>query len=156
MLIYALPAQMWVLVFAQILFRTAYAVVSLPYAALSAQISRDSSDRTVIAGLRMLFGTLAAVSVTLGTPSIALHLTGDALSPRGFLIAAAVFAVVATPLLAVVAMGTRGSHLPQPATTDPSIAACIAVLVRNRAFVTLNLASAAIVVATTFVGQSVL
>ncbi|MEG3125453.1 MFS transporter [Sphingomonas sp. GB1N7] len=155
-LVYALPAQIWMLVFAQMLFRTAYAVVNVPYAALSARISLDSRDRTLIAGLRMLFGTLAAVAVTMGTPWIALRLTGDALSPQGFLIAATVFAVIATPLLAIVATSMRDTQAPQPDATDPSIATCIAALVRNRAFVTLNLASAAIVVAIIFVGQSVL
>src|SRR5215211_2242435 len=42
-----------------LLFRTAYAAVNVPYLAMSARISSDSRDRAFVAGMRMLFGTLA-------------------------------------------------------------------------------------------------
>ena len=40
----------------QIAFRTLYAIVNIPYASWSARVSDDSRDRTILAGLRMLFG----------------------------------------------------------------------------------------------------
>jgi Na+/melibiose symporter-like transporter len=45
-----------------LLFRTAYAAVNVPYLAMTARISIDSRDRAFVAGMRMLFGTMAWVS----------------------------------------------------------------------------------------------
>ena len=54
----------WVLA-AHLLFRTAYAGVNVPYLAMSARISPDPGDRAFVAGLRMMFGTAASVTVAL-------------------------------------------------------------------------------------------
>ena len=62
---------------AHLLFRTAYAAVNVPYLAMSARISPDSGDRAFIAGLRMLFGTAAAVTVALSTVPVGRWLTGS-------------------------------------------------------------------------------
>ena len=56
---------------AHLLFRTAYAGVNVPYLAMSARISPDPGDRAFIAGLRMLFGTAAAVTVALARSPLA-------------------------------------------------------------------------------------
>ena len=50
---------------AHLLFRTAYAGVNVPYLAMTARISADPGDRAFVAGMRMLFGTAAAVTVAL-------------------------------------------------------------------------------------------
>ena len=52
---------------AHLLFRTAYAGVNVPYLAMTARISADGGDRSFVAGMRMLFGTGAAVVVALST-----------------------------------------------------------------------------------------
>ena len=41
--------------------------MNVPYLAMSARISPDSGDRAFVAGMRMLFGTAAAVTVALCT-----------------------------------------------------------------------------------------
>ena len=63
-------------------FRTAYAAVNVPYLAMSARIARTAGDRAFVAGMRMLFGTLAAITVALGTVPVGEWLTGTAIPPR--------------------------------------------------------------------------
>lgn len=46
---------------AHILFRTAYTIVGIPYISLSAEMTRSATERSKIAGARMLFALLAAM-----------------------------------------------------------------------------------------------
>ncbi len=62
---------------AHLLFRTAYAGVNVPYLAMTARISADAGDRAFVAGMRMLFGTAAAVTVALCTVPVGRWLTGS-------------------------------------------------------------------------------
>ena len=48
-----------------LLFRALYAFVNIPYSAMTARITGDSGQRALISGLRMLFGTAAALRQTL-------------------------------------------------------------------------------------------
>lgn len=140
---------------AQIGFRSAYALVNVPYAAWSARISDDSGDRATLAGFRMLFGTLAAVLVSLGTPWIGLRLTGNSTGHAGFLGAAVLSAAVATPILLSLAR-TAPEILPPVRENPPSLRDCWRTLACNRAFVTLNLAAASVGMAATLLNQSIL
>ncbi|GAA3696884.1 glycoside-pentoside-hexuronide family transporter [Sphingomonas cynarae] len=140
---------------AQLAFRALYALVNIPYAAWSVRISEDSRDRTVVAGARMLFGAGAATIVALGIPWIAERAGGSAISVEGYGAAAAVFALVATPLLLFVVAMTPEA-IPDVPALRPSIAHCVSALGRNRAFVTLNAAMAAAGIAATLLNQSVL
>lgn len=127
----------------QIVFRTLYALVNVPYAAWSARISEDSRDRATIAGLRMLFGAAAASLVALTMPQ------------AGHMITAGGYAAVAVPLLWVVAARSREVTPPSLPAPVP-IRACLSSLGRNRAFVTLNLSMAIAGIAAAIVNQSVL
>lgn len=132
----------WVLA-GQLLFRTLYAAVNLAYVALSARVSADSRDRALVAGLRMLAGTLAAMAVALGT------------APLGYLPAAIAAAALAAGVVGLV--GWRFVEAPLPsAPPPPSLRAALAGIARNRAFVTLAAAMAAMIVATGLTGASVL
>ena len=62
---------------AHLLFRTAYAGVNVPYLAMTARISPDAGDRAFVAGMRMLFGTAAAVVVALVHGPVGRWLTGS-------------------------------------------------------------------------------
>lgn len=141
---------------AQIAFRTLYALVNVPYVAWSARFSADSRDRTALAGLRMLFGTAAALIVAMGTPLIAQRLTGSATGARGFLGAAALYALVGTMVLLAVAARAREAAPERRAADHASIATCLRVLARNRAFLTLNAAAMAAGIAAALLNQSVL
>lgn len=139
---------------AHMVFRTAYALVNVPYLAMSARISSDSRDRSFVAGLRMLFGTLAAVAVALGTVPVGGWLMGSAVPAEAYLGAAALFAVVGTVILVVVGASYREAEI-APA-EHPSLGAALRSLLANRAFVTLNLAMMAMIVAVTVLNKSVL
>ncbi|MBR0551040.1 MFS transporter [Stakelama marina] len=138
------------------LFRTLYATVNVPYSALTTRISDNSRDRATISGLRMLFGTAAAGAVALFTPRIGLLFGQASESTGSFLTAAIIFALAATAILLMVAAKTP-ERLPVATTqTRHSLAVCARVLLRNRAFVTLNLAMVAIVIGVTILTKSVL
>ena len=141
---------------AQLLFRSLYALVNVPYAAWSARITTASSDRAAIAGLRMLFGTLAAAIVPLATARLSLALTNRPMSGPGFLAAAVVFALVATPLLIYVARRTPEGVATAAVGPAISLRRGLRVLVANRAFVTLCVAMVSIVLAATILSRSVL
>ena len=146
-----------VLLIAQFAFRSLYALVNIPYTAWSARISTDSRDRAAIAGLRMLFGTIAAIVVSLATERISVAVSGTRTSITGFLCAAGLFALIATPLLIYVAarspQGTGGRSAAAPATP---LLRGLAALATNRAFVTLCAAMTCIAIAATMLSRSVL
>ncbi len=140
----------------QILFRTLYATVNVPYAAWSARFSSDSRDRTTLAGVRMVFGTVAALVVTVGTPWIALRTTGDATGQSGFAAAAIVYGVVGSALLLTLTVFARESPAVQRSPTPLPLLTGLRLLLGNRAFVTLNLAAMVAGLAAALLTQSVL
>lgn len=138
-----------------LLFRTAYATVNVVYLAMTARISTDSRDRAFVAGLRMLFGTAAAVAVALGTAPVGGWLIGADVAADAYLGAALLFALVGTAVLMLVG-GTYRETPVAPFEKPASVGAALASLAANRAFVTLNLAMMAMIVAVTVLNKSVL
>jgi len=138
-----------------LLFRTAYAAVNVPYLAMSARISSDSRDRAFVAGMRMLFGTLAAIAVALGTVPVGEWLTGSRNPADAYLGAAMLFALIGAAILLLVGATFKEAVAPTPREPVPLQAALIS-LASNRAFVTLNLAMMAMIVAITILNKSVL
>ncbi len=148
----------WAIAFVTVghlLFRTAYAAANIPYLAMTARISLDSKDRAFVAGMRMFFGTMAWVTVASTTIPLGGWLSGSHVPAHAFLGAAAFFAVIATAILLLVGATYREDAMPVR-TAPPSLAASVASLVSNRAFVTLNLAMVAALVAVTVLNKSVL
>jgi sugar (glycoside-pentoside-hexuronide) transporter len=146
-------ALAWVLG-AHLLFRTAYAGVNVPYLAMSARISPDPGDRAFVAGLRMLFGTAAAVVVALCTVPVGRWLTGSN-AAQAYFGAAMLFAAAGALILILVGATYREgaeAHRPLP----PSVKAALLSLAGNRAFVALNAAMMAVIVAVTMLSKSVL
>jgi sugar (glycoside-pentoside-hexuronide) transporter len=139
---------------AHLLFRTAYAGVNVPYLAMTARISPDPGDRAFVAGTRMLFGTAAAVTVALCTVPVGRWLTGASLA-QAYFGAAVLFGTVAALILVLVGatyQENAQTHRPLPT----SVKAALASLMRNRAFVALNAAMMAMIVAITVLNKSVL
>ncbi|MBB3910994.1 MFS transporter [Sphingomonas desiccabilis] len=135
-------------------FRALYAFVNIPYSAMTARITGDSGQRALISGLRMLFGTAAALVVALGTERIAAIRPGGLGGTQGYLAAALLFGAVGSALLVVVGRGSPAAHGQEQARV--SILGAMRVLARNRAFVTLNLAMAGVGMAATALTRSVL
>jgi len=139
---------------AHLLFRTAYAAINVPYLAMSARISPDSNDRAFVAGMRMLFGTAASVVVALGTIPLGRWLTGSG-AAQAYLAAAVIFALVGASILVWVGATYReAAKIERP--LPSSLKAALLSLAGNRAFVALNAAMMAMIVAVTVLGKSVL
>ena len=139
---------------AHLLFRTAYAAVNVPYLAMTARISADPGDRAFIAGMRMLFGTGAAVVVALCTVPVGRWLTGSTAS-EAYFGAAVLFATIGAAILVLVGLTYReGAPIERP--LPGSIKDALVSLGRNRAFVTLSAAMMAMIVAITVINKSVL
>ena len=146
-------AVAWVLG-AHLLFRTAYAGVNVPYLAMSARISPNAGDRAFVAGLRMLFGTAAAVTVALCTIPVGRWLTNSD-GAQAYYGAAILFAATGALILVIVGATYREGaepHRPTPA----NLFAALASLAGNKAFLALNAAMMAMIVAVTVLGKSVL
>jgi len=138
-----------------LLFRTAYAAVNVPYLAMTARISADAGDRAYVAGCRMLFGTIAAVSVAIGTVPLGAWLTGSKEDAATFVTASLLFAVLGAAILAIVGRTYREAA-PITAPLPVPVRAALYSLMANRAFVTLNAAMMAMIVAITVLNKSVL
>ena len=137
-----------------LLFRTAYAAINVPYLAMSARISSDERDRALVAGLRMLFGTAAAVLVALATVPLGRWLTGSS-AAESFLGSAIIFAIIGAVILLIVGATFReAAKVERPYPSD--VMTALKSLVRNRAFVMLNAAMMAMIVAITVLNKSVL
>ncbi len=143
-----------IVLLAHLLFRTAYAGVNVPYLAMSARISEEPGDRAFVAGMRMMFGTAAAVTVALFTVPVGRWLTGSS-AAEAYFGAAIVFAIAGAAILVLVGLTYRDgaqAHRPLPG----SLRAALLSLARNRAFVALNAAMMMMIVAITILNKSVL
>jgi GPH family glycoside/pentoside/hexuronide:cation symporter len=144
-----------IILLAHLLFRTAYAAVNVPYLAMTARISPDAGDRALVAGSRMLFGTSAAVVVALATVPLGAFLTGTVDPRRTYVAAAVFFALFGAAILAVVG-ATYRERVAISRPPSGSIRVALRSLARNRAYVSLNAATMAMIVAITVLGKSVL
>lgn len=144
----------WILA-THLAFRTIYALVNIPYLAMSARITLDSDERALVAGARMLFGTIAAVIVALATVPLGRWLGGGADSDA-FATSAMAFAAIGSLMLVLVGLTYRDDKelaqvqpiVPQPGALGPAF--------RNRAFLALSAAMTAMIIAVTVLDKSVL
>jgi GPH family glycoside/pentoside/hexuronide:cation symporter len=108
-----------------VLFRTVYAVVSIPYSSLFARVTRDSAERADLAGFRMVFATLSALVISAGTLPLTRLLGGD--DPRrGWIALAAIFGAAGTLIIWFVAWAARGLDGVEPPAASRRTAASIA------------------------------
>lgn len=85
-----------------LLLRTLYTVVAVPYGALSARMTRSSTERASLAGWRMQGAALGGLGTALATPWVVTRLvalTGD--QHLGWLLAAGLMGALATVLFVV-------------------------------------------------------
>ncbi|MDX2238212.1 MAG: glycoside-pentoside-hexuronide (GPH):cation symporter [Hyphomonadaceae bacterium] len=93
----------------QILLRTAYSVVQIPYSSLAARISADSNERTEMAGWRIAFAMLGGMTVTFAMPSIvdALQAQTGPDNAYAYVIAAGVVGFASLPVFWLCFAATR-------------------------------------------------
>lgn len=116
------------------LFRTVYAIVAIPYAALFARVTSDARVRADLAGFRMIFATLAAVVVAALTLPLVRGLATTDEPNRGWLLIAIASGLIAAVLLLLVAWAARGIDVDEPAKEAPVGArTLIAALLSNKA-----------------------
>jgi GPH family glycoside/pentoside/hexuronide:cation symporter len=94
------------------LFRTCYAIVSVPYAAFSAYLTRHSDERTRLTVVRLMFGTAGGVAVALTALPVGEAMRTNAQPVLGWLLVSGCFAVIATFALLIGARASREYDLP--------------------------------------------
>jgi glycoside/pentoside/hexuronide:cation symporter, GPH family len=100
---------------AHFVFRTAYTISSIPYISLNARLTSSSGERSTLAGFRMIFASLAGLTVSFGTqPLVAYFGEGD--MARGFFYVACVIGLIATAIFPIVFFSTR-----EPAETGEEV-----------------------------------
>lgn len=139
-----------------LVFRSLYAVVNVPYAALTARITLDARERANISGLRMLFATIAAMTVSLTTQPIAIAVTGRSNGAFGFFVAAAIFGAVATVVILFVFATTREQQAEAHSVPPIDLWPALASIARNRAFWTLVIGGGFMICCATALAKSVL
>lgn len=140
-----------------ILFRIAYTVVSIPYTAMTARITSNSGERGSMAGARIIFATLAGLTVAVTTQPLAARFGGAVDSPQGYLIVAALFAAVATLIFPIVFAATREPDERDVKDVVPhSLDEYWLALKGNRALWTMLAAMCAGVMCSTALGKSIL
>lgn len=89
---------------AHLVFRTIYAVVGIPYAALSAEITLDSGERSQVAGLRMIFALVSATLLSSLTLPASKWLGGGV---NGFFWVSLIYAALSVPAILMCFAATR-------------------------------------------------
>lgn len=145
---------LWMLT-THIIFRTAYTVVTIPYTSLNARLTDSSDERSTIAGYRMVFGVLAALTIVYFTYPLVTWSGGSA-ATNGFTWAAAVFAVVATAIYPLVYFVTREPEDSPAGEVKLDFVGSWSAVARNRAFWVLIAATVAAFVCSVALGKSVL
>jgi GPH family glycoside/pentoside/hexuronide:cation symporter len=122
------PLAAGVSIVTHFLFRSLYALVSVPYAALSARITRDSGARADLAAARMMFATTAAILVATATLPLA-QLLGS--GRTGWSLVAVLYGVAATVILTATAAAAGG--LDQPTDREETLPVAFADKMRATA-----------------------
>ena len=138
-----------------ILFRTAYTVLSIPFTSLNARITSSSSERATIAGLRMIFATLAGLTIAASTQPLAARFGGGAMD-QGFLAAAALFGLIATLIFPLVFLAVREPEFSDAEQAPARMVDYWAAIRANRAFWVVMLTLTCAVICATALGKSLL
>lgn len=121
-----------------ILFRTLYTVVSVPYSTLSAEITQDSKERGSLAGFRMVFAVLGALSVAILTKPLVAKwgLENEAL---GFVKVAILFSILAIIILAICFWLTKEKNESKTETEKVDFKSVFGMILKNQAFLIIAL-----------------
>lgn len=96
------------LCFAHILFRTCYTLVAVPYSAMSSRLTFDSTERTELSGVRMIFAFCGLLAVTSCWFPLSRYFgQGNEGSSYGILLTALTGACLATIALGICFLATR-------------------------------------------------
>ncbi len=117
---------------AHFLFRTLYGIAAMPYLALSAAMTTDSSERSILAAFRMIAAAGAGIFVAFGTLQLVEALGGDRI---GFFRVSLLYGAIAVALLMLVFFTAREPALESESKgPPPSFGAIFSALLSNRPF----------------------
>lgn len=116
---------------AHVLFRTLYAVVSMPYLALTAVITSDSAERGAVAGVRMAFAATCGLFAAFSTLKL-VELFGG--GQRGFLWTAVLFGCLAAVIFGIVFVSTDEGAVSETLAPEPRVSDMLRMLRSNTAF----------------------
>ena len=115
-----------------VLFRTAYTFVSIPFGALSAQISDNSNERSALAASRVIFATLAGLTVAVTTQPLAARF-GDGDLQLGYFWVSVLFGLIAL-IAFVTSFSLTREHRATELEAEPSLRQAATMLASNRPF----------------------
>ncbi|MGJ8563061.1 MAG: MFS transporter [Alphaproteobacteria bacterium] len=120
----------------QILFRTAYTALAIPFTALSARLTSDSMERNKLSAIRMICATIGGLFVARFTLEFANNFgAGD--MKVGFLKVAIMYAALATPIFWTTVIATREKAELAIQTPAPTLKMIGFMLRKNWAFLLL-------------------
>lgn len=150
------PAHLWLVGVLLLAFRLLYGLVSIPYAALGARVTRDFDGRTRLAGIRMGMGFLGGLSISFLGGELQIHLPDQ----TAFLWLGLITALVATLAIYACSIGTTDQHKAReearPRHTRPPLVLAARALWQNTPFLQVLLGLTLITIATTMVAQTML
>ena len=118
----------------QVLFRTMYGLVNIPYSALMATMTRDSMQRNWLAGVRMICAFLGTAVVSYFTPRLVTYFTSGGRT-TGYFGATAVLAVIATVFTLLTFAATReDSSITHAQEQPPPVSELLRMLAKNVPF----------------------
>lgn len=126
--------------FAHIIFRTAYTVVNIPYSALSARITQSTEVRNSLAAWRISLATIGSAFVAYSTLKLVEYFgQGDA--STGFFLTAALYAGLSIPVFLTLFTTVRELAPRMPVTEPTNVRRSLADLVRNKPFLVIMTAT---------------
>lgn len=138
---------------ALLLFRTTYTIVSIPYSALGARVTRNFDGRTRLAGIRMYFGFMGGVFISF----TAKELQANFDDPTAFFYMGIIAGAVAVVVLVACALLARESANPINRHSAPKGgSASISAIFHNRPFLMIVGGISLVTIATNTVGQTLL
>jgi len=116
---------------AHMLFRTVYAIVTMPFLALSAVLTTDSKERSILTAYRMASAFAAGLFIAIATLPLVDFFGGG---QEGFLKTAILYGIAGAGILLFVFANTHEEEILDTAPADPSMGQMFHMLKRNRAF----------------------
>ena len=104
--------KLWWAYLTYIAFSMAFTVVAVPYAALTASLTADYHERTVLSTIRMACAFSGGLAISVGMPILVGRFDSEA---EGYFWSMLIFAALATPLLAWTFAQTEERIQPPPA-----------------------------------------
>ncbi|MBY8821637.1 MFS transporter [Sphingomonas colocasiae] len=155
MLVFAQPllglsGEIWFALLAQMLFRTAYAVVSIPYGSLSASLTTSMRERSTLATFKVLGGAAAALAVALASQPFVALWQDPAL---GWFALAMLWGALAFAALLFMVLATH--EIAEDGQAAPPIAALMRAILCNRPLLLLLAAITAMSIGTVISGKMI-